>query len=81
MKKGQIVDVGSVIVVDVMHDNNVVTGEQYQIEQFYPSFVLCRHIKGGYRESFSPHELYKMGLVSWNQRIHYNQQTGFACEG
>lgn len=81
MKKGQNVEVGSVIVVDVVNDNNVVIEEQYQIEQFYPSFILCRCIRGGYRETFSPHELYKMGLVSWNQRIHYNHQTGFACEG
>lgn len=81
MKKDKSVNIGSVIVVEVMNDNNVISGEMYQIEQFYPAFILCRHLKGGYRECFSPHELYQSGVINWNQRIHYNNLTGFAFGG
>ncbi len=81
MKKERNIDIGSVIIMKVVRDNNMVFEELYQIEEFYRSFILCRHIKSGYRECFSPHDLWKAGAISWNQRNNYNQSTGFACGG
>lgn len=81
MRDEKKIDIGSVIVMKVVRDNNVVSEELFQIEEFYKSFILCRHIKAGYRESFKPHDLWKAGAISWNQRNNYIKSTRFVCGG
>lgn len=82
MKREKNIDIGSVIVVTVSNDNNTSTKELFQIEEFYKSFVLCRHIKCGYRECFKPHDLWKTGAISFNQMNNYIQSMTFSfCGG
>lgn len=45
--------------------------ELYQIEGFCKNLVMCRHIQGGYRETFHPHELYENRIINWGQALNY----------
>jgi hypothetical protein len=59
--------IGQVLVLKRRLDNERVTNELYQVEKFYPNFIQLRHIKGGYTETFLPHDLFKQKLLTFQQ--------------
>ena len=55
--------------VEILHQDwhgrwgGIARREKYEILQVLPHYVLCRSVKGGYRECFTWHQLYEGRVI------------------
>lgn len=69
---GNKLKIGQVLMLKRKYDNETVSDEFYYVERFFPRFVQCRHIKGGYTETFTPYQLFRQKIFTWRQVLEYS---------
>lgn len=59
---GDRLEVSQILQHDI-HGQGRIRKSVYEVLQVFPHFVLCKKVKGGYRECFTWHQLYVSGVL------------------